>query len=227
MSDNSLKTSDEVIGLIRAGRAAIRVGDYEAARATFERALAIDPDNEDARDGLRDAQRRLGMEARLGAEEVTHCYRHPDVETALHCTSCSRPICARCSKPAAVGQLCPECVRGRRAPNYQVGTLSLIKGGLVGLLVSTLVAMLIGMLSRGIGFFLFFIIFLIAPAVAESIVRAVDWATRSKRGQPMQITVGVAMVLGGLIAIFSGFAHPLAVLLFLVVGVSTAVARLR
>ncbi|HEY0733895.1 MAG TPA: hypothetical protein VGD69_03235 [Herpetosiphonaceae bacterium] len=227
MSDTSLNTTEEVRGLVRAGRAAVRVGDYEAARTTFERALELAPANQEAIDGLRDAQRRLGMSPRpTGDEQVEFCYRHPDTETALHCTSCGRPICVRCTTPAAVGQLCPECRKGRRAPNYKISPASLVKGAIVGLVVSTVVATLIGFFGGAIGFFLFFILFAIAPAAAEMIVRSVDWATRNKRGRPMQITVAVAMIIGGLIAYQLTFA-ALPIGLFLLIGVSTAVARLR
>ncbi len=230
MSDTSLNSTEEVRGLIRAGRAAVRVGDYEAARTTFERAVALDPANQEALDGLRDAQRRLGREPqRRGQEEAEYCYRHPDIETALHCTSCGRPICVRCTTPAAVGQLCPECRKGRRAPNYQVSFVNLLKGGIVGLVVSALTASVIGFFGGFIGFFLFFIIFAIAPAAAELIVRSVDWATRNKRGRPMQITVAATMILGALLAFWLAPVNlsPLAIGLFLLVGVSTAVARLR
>lgn len=225
MSDTSLNSTEEVRGLIRAGRAAVRVGDYEAARTTFERAVALDPDNQEARDGLRDAQRRLGVEARaVSGEQVEYCYRHPDVETALHCTSCGRPICARCSTPGVVGQLCPECRKGRRAPNYKISPVNLLFGGIVGMVVSALATGLIGLI--GGGFFLFIILFAVAPAAAELIVRSVDWATRNKRGRPMQITVAIAMIVGGLIA-FQFVPNLIAIGLFLLIGVSTAVGRLR
>src|SRR3712207_6477401 len=101
IQDTSLNSSDEVRGLIRAAHAAVRVGDYEAARTTFERAVALDPANQEAQDGLRDVQRRLGVEAReRAANAVEYCYRHPETETGLHCVQCGRPICFRCSNPA-------------------------------------------------------------------------------------------------------------------------------
>lgn len=225
MSNTSINSSEEVRGLIRAGRAAVRVGDYEAARTTFERAVALDPENQEARDGLRDAQRRLGASVNTGsAEQVEYCYRHPDIETALHCTSCGRPICVRCSTPGVVGQLCPECRKGRRAPNYKVSPVNLLVGGIVGLVVTALASGLLGLI--GGGFFVFFILFAIAPAAAELIVRAVDRVTRNKRGRPMQVTVAIAMIVGGLIA-FQFVPNLLAIGLFLLIGVSTAVARLR
>jgi tetratricopeptide (TPR) repeat protein len=221
--DRSLDSSEEVRGLVRAGRAAIRVGDYEAARTTFERAVALDPDSIDAQDGLRDAQRRLGALAREGSvETVEYCYRHPETETGLHCVQCGRPICFRCSTPAAVGQLCPECRRGRRAPNYQVSWNTLAKGGAVAFVVSALV-------SAFIGFVPFFFMFFIAPAIGELVLRAVDWATRNKRGRAVQIVVGVALVAGALAMTlgYTGIRNPLALLLYLVLSVGVAVTRLR
>src|SRR5437763_441686 len=42
------------------------------------------------------------------------CYRHPDRETLVHCTRCTRPICPECMIPAPVGHHCPECVAEAR-----------------------------------------------------------------------------------------------------------------
>jgi membrane associated rhomboid family serine protease len=50
------------------------------------------------------------------APEALHCYRHPDRETLLSCSSCDRPICTSCMTQAAVGVRCPECSGRSRAP---------------------------------------------------------------------------------------------------------------
>jgi membrane associated rhomboid family serine protease len=43
--------------------------------------------------------------------EVRVCYRHPERETGVSCSSCGRPICHECMIAAPVGFRCPECVR--------------------------------------------------------------------------------------------------------------------
>jgi hypothetical protein len=155
------------------------------------------------------------------ATEIEYCYRHPDRETGLHCTVCGRPICGECAMMTSVGQLCPDDRKARRPSNYKVSAREVIVGGLVALFASALVAVLLLFVTRG--FFGLIIIFMAGPAIAEFIVRIVDRVTKLKRGRPMQVTVGVAMVLGTL-----PFAllNPL-LLLYLALGVTTAVARLR
>ena len=41
---------------------------------------------------------------------VDRCYRHPEVQTGVHCTRCGRPICPDCMRSAPVGHHCPTCV---------------------------------------------------------------------------------------------------------------------
>ncbi len=41
------------------------------------------------------------------------CYRHPDRETGVSCSSCGRPICPDCMTPTPVGMRCPECAGQR------------------------------------------------------------------------------------------------------------------
>lgn len=41
---------------------------------------------------------------------VEVCYRHPNVQTRVHCSRCGRAICPDCMIPAPVGHQCPTCV---------------------------------------------------------------------------------------------------------------------
>ncbi|MFL5873092.1 MAG: rhomboid family intramembrane serine protease [Solirubrobacterales bacterium] len=54
-----------------------------------------------------------------------HCYRHPDRETRVSCSSCGRPICPDCMTPTPVGMRCPECASQRtRVVRNPTGTPS-------------------------------------------------------------------------------------------------------
>jgi membrane associated rhomboid family serine protease len=44
---------------------------------------------------------------------VEVCYRHPNRETGVSCSSCGRPICPDCMTATPVGMRCPECARQR------------------------------------------------------------------------------------------------------------------
>ncbi len=53
------------------------------------------------------------------------CYRHPNRETGVSCSSCGRPICPECMTPTPVGMRCPECSRQQtRVVRNPVGTPS-------------------------------------------------------------------------------------------------------
>ncbi len=52
------------------------------------------------------------------------CYRHPDRETGVSCSSCGRPICPECMTPTPVGMRCPECSRQRTKVTRGVGAPS-------------------------------------------------------------------------------------------------------
>ncbi len=61
------------------------------------------------------------------------CYRHPDVETGVHCTRCGRPICTNCMIPAPVGHQCPSCVNDarrefRQGPGRRVAAANIKRG---------------------------------------------------------------------------------------------------
>jgi membrane associated rhomboid family serine protease len=52
------------------------------------------------------------------------CYRHPDRETGVSCSSCGRPICPDCMTPTPVGMRCPECAQQRTKVTRGVGAPS-------------------------------------------------------------------------------------------------------
>ncbi len=53
------------------------------------------------------------------------CYRHPNRETAVSCSSCGRPICPNCMTPTPVGMRCPECASQRTRVVRGVGEAGL------------------------------------------------------------------------------------------------------
>lgn len=219
-------------------------------REYLQKALMLQPDNADAAASLRYVEQLLAQgiqlepsrrrdernssgdispllsapETSTTATAVEYCYRHPDRETGLHCTQCGRSICSECATMTPVGQLCPDDRRARRPSNYKVSVGDVLVGGLVALFASAAVALVLSLFVGRLGFFGLFIIFMVGPAIAEFIVRVVDRVTKLKRGRPMQITVGIAIAIGTLpFAIFGG----LLLLLYMVLAISTAVARLR
>ena len=53
------------------------------------------------------------------------CYRHPNRETGVSCSSCGRPICPDCMTPSPVGMRCPDCARQRTRVTRGVGEAGL------------------------------------------------------------------------------------------------------
>lgn len=162
--------------------------------------------------------------------DALHCYIHPDRETGLRCTNCERPICADCVRPAAVGQLCPECARIRRPVNYQVTTANILVVAVVSLLYAVLITFLASQLLGMIGFFGILIALFLGPVAGDLLIRIVDRLTHNKRGRPIQLTIGICYTLGALpwtmlIALVAFF--PLSLVIFTVAAAATAVTRTR
>ncbi len=72
------------------------------------------------------------------------CYRHPNRETGVSCSSCGRPICPDCMTPTSVGMRCPECARERTkvktlrsAPSGAVVTQTLIAINVIAFIIET------------------------------------------------------------------------------------------
>lgn len=50
----------------------------------------------------------------LSRNRDNYCYRHPDRQSFVLCQRCLRTICPECQTPAAVGVICPECLRDQQ-----------------------------------------------------------------------------------------------------------------
>lgn len=84
------------------------------------------------------------------APTIEVCYRHPDVQTRVHCTRCERPICPDCMIPAPVGFQCPECVEEarrefRKGPGRPFrGGISVTKALLVAIAIPFVIEIVVG-----------------------------------------------------------------------------------
>lgn len=230
------------------------VRPYREKREHLIQALAIEPDHAEARAVLAQVEARIAAgeilapggvqvgeqgaaappaEPPVSAPSVDTlvCYNHPDRETGLRCISCERPICAECVRPAAVGQLCPECARARRPVNYQVGAGQIVIAAVAALIYGLLVTLLGSLVLGMVGFFGFIIAFLLGPVAGDLLARLIDRLTHNKRGRPMQLAAGICYTLGALfwiaptILLIGRF--PLSLIVFTIATVATVVARMR
>ncbi|MCA0352818.1 MAG: hypothetical protein LCH85_12545 [Chloroflexi bacterium] len=208
------------------------VGTFNERRLLLEQALQLEPDNIAAQGAL--AALKSGAANPHPAvnlppidptplmaptSETLYCYRHPTVETGLRCIQCARPICSKCSERTPVGFICPECRKERRSPMYQVAPLDAVKAGAISLVIG-------GVGAYICSFFPLFLFFFMGAVIGETIMRVIDWATR-KRGLMMQIAGAGAFALGAILAALFAVGFNIGLIIFLVIGVSTLVARLR
>lgn len=221
---------------------------YQEKRNLLLRVLELEPDHQAAQTMLAEVEARIeagellaprilppqpedAPEAAPAAPEVAYCYRHPDRETLLRCIQCDTPICVECVRPAAVGQLCPDCAQQRRPRNYQITPKDTIIATIAGIGAGLLATLGMRLFVLNIPFFGIIIAFIAAPAYAELFVRLLDRLTRAKRGQNMQIAASVGLVLGLsptlLVGVLAGGFTLLIVGIFTVLCISTTVARLR
>jgi membrane associated rhomboid family serine protease len=112
----------------------------------------------------------------MSTTETETCYRHPDRETRVSCSSCGRPICPECMTPTPVGMRCPECASQKtrvvRNPTGQPGGFEAAPSTYV-LIAINVIVFLIEVVNGSGGFFTvplnqFMVDFaLFGPSVAE------------------------------------------------------------
>jgi tetratricopeptide (TPR) repeat protein len=207
------------------------VDDLQEKQDHFQRVLALDPYNERARLGLERLQDKLGAtpEVQVTAEDVMRCTWHPNRETGLRCNRCGRPMCPKCAVRHPVGLRCKECIKETRSSIYNVGVRNYLLAGSVGLCLSTMAGLVMGAIG---GFW--YLAFFVGPAIGAGIADLM-WRVVRKRGKGMGVLASVCMILGALVAwelaalsLAGDFLFfDVGILIYLLVGVGAAFARLR
>ncbi|SEN60977.1 rhomboid family intramembrane serine protease [Cryobacterium sp. TMT1-3] len=66
----------------------------------------------------------------LPTSAANFCYRHPGRQSFILCQRCGRTICVECQTQAAVGVICPECMKEQRknAPRTKPAILTRLTG---------------------------------------------------------------------------------------------------
>lgn len=87
---------------------------------------------------------------------VVPCATHPDVETALRCSKCEKPICPRCLVQTPVGARCRECAQLRRLPTFNLSPGLFLRAVGIGIVAALVVGVVWGSLpfSGFLGLFL-------------------------------------------------------------------------
>src|SRR4051812_49524063 len=88
--------------------------------------------------------------ARISSVRVETCYRHPNRETGVSCSSCGRPICPDCMTPTPVGMRCPECARQRTKVRRGPAAYA-TEPTLTYILIGINVVVLLGEILSGVG----------------------------------------------------------------------------
>lgn len=162
------------------------------------------------------------------------CYWHPNVETALHCYQCGKPICVKCARHTPVGYICPDCQRGRKRRFEQAKSTDYVIAAVVAVVLGGFASILP---LLGSWWFLLFLSPLAGTAVAEIVWRAVG----RRYGQHLWWIVGAGIILGAVPVLGIGLLQALAVLqgsiwglqgliswgLHIILAVGAATARLR
>lgn len=237
LQDATRQTPDNVAAWL--GLAGV-VESLAEKEACFNKVLALDPDNAEAKAGLARVQQKLAntplAQAQEPASEVepglTYCYRHPQTQTGLRCNRCNRPICPKCARRTPVGFRCPDCIREQEEKYYSGGNLDYVIAVAIALPLSLLAAALFTFVLNRFGFFTIIIGLFVAPAVAGFIAEAVRWGVGRRRSRYLSRVVAGCVILGTapflLFLLLAGsFFGLLAPGIFVFLGTATVLARLR
>lgn len=130
---------------------------------------------------------------------IVPCATHPDVETALRCSKCEKPICPRCLVQTPVGARCRECAQLRRLPIFNLTPALFLRA----LGVGTLVAVIIGALWSALPQLGFISVFL--GAIAGFLIgSAVSRAANRRRSVYLKVVAALCFVLAYVVSEVGG-----------------------
>lgn len=230
--------------------------DPAAKAECFETVLRLDPGNVDAQLGLEmlqhdsrhDEQLALAREDELESviaqasrqldqavgpppadeipldDGVLYCANHPGVETVLRCNRCGKPICTRCAVQTPVGYRCKQCVGEQQATFYTGGTTDYVIGGVLALVLGGIASYIVTILGA------WFIALILGPTIGIGLAEVVRRAVRSRRSRYLWLAVAAGMVIGSLPSLLVSMGslwRLIAYILFLVLAIGAATARLR
>ncbi len=101
------------------------------------------------------------------------CVNHPQVETAVSCSSCGDPICPDCMIYTPVGAKCPDCARMPKSARVTLRPGRLLLAVAAGLGAAAAGGFLFGIAVSMIGFFSIIFAFGLGYGVGE----AVSWGS--------------------------------------------------
>ena len=163
--------------------------------------------------------------------ETLRCATHPDVETALRCGKCGKPICPKCMVQTPVGARCRECARLYKLPTYRMSSGYYLRAAGAALVMAIVIGIVWGIIENILPFF--FLNLLLAAGVGYAIGEVVSRSVNKKRGIWLAITGSIAVVIAYLVNIFtfgSVSLSPFRIIFDLVgigIGIYMAVTRLR
>lgn len=166
--------------------------------------------------------------------ETTRCAAHPDIETALRCGKCGKPICPRCMVQTPVGARCRECAKLYKLPTYRVSSVYYLRAAGAALGMAIVIGVVWGIIdSFLISFFFGFFSLILAAGAGYAIGEVVSRSVNRKRGIWLAVVGSLAVVIAYLVNIFtfgSVSLSPFRIIFDLVgigIGIYMAVNRLR
>lgn len=231
--------------------------DPAAATEAYQKALALEPDNEAALSGLAHLRGEVPMvekpKAAFGlpyeptavattdtdsATSATStepevieffCANHPKRITGLRCYSCGKPICIECAKSTPVGYSCAQCIYEAQQVFFTTQPLDYVLTALVILPLSLLVGAMVALFLSGI---LIWFMFVIGGGIGSGIGYLALRIAGRRRGRYMpHFVVGmivVGAILPALIPLLSGnFYSLIGIGIYLAVAPAAAFYQLR